>query len=206
MGIYGKYIFPRLMDWGLGSTECSSHRRSVLARAKGSVLEIGFGTGLNLSHYPDAVRALTAIDSERLLPERARKRADAVGFPVEMMLLDASRTLPFGDCSFDFVVSTWTLCSIENAREALSEVKRVLKPDGEFIFLEHGRSDDPRLARLQDLLNPLQRMVGRGCNLNRRIDRCIITSGFEIVEVERFVMPRTPRILGEMYRGVARPA
>jgi ubiquinone/menaquinone biosynthesis C-methylase UbiE len=120
------------------------------------------------------------------------------------MQLDAQGRLPFEDQSFDSVVTTLTLCSIENTEPALAEIRRVLKPDGKFIFWEHGRSDDATVARRQDRFNPLQRIIGAGCNMNRKIDDLISAAGFEITTLDRFLMPKTPRILAEMYRGIAR--
>jgi ubiquinone/menaquinone biosynthesis C-methylase UbiE len=167
------------------------------------VLEIGFGTGLNLPFYPNQVSRLTAIDTERMLPNRVASRIAAARFPVEQFQLDAGEHLPFEDDSFDGVVTTFTLCSISDVRSALSEIRRVLKPGGRYAFLEHGRSDDRRVARWQDRFNPIQKFVGRGCNLNRSIDRLAQEAGFEVIRLERYLMPDTPRVLGEMYRGVA---
>ena len=123
--------------------------------------------------------------------------------PVEQVQLAASGRLPFEDDSFDTVVTTFTLCSIADVGAALSEMKRVMKRDGRFIFLEHGRSEDARTARLQDRLNPLQKIIGCGCNMNRPIDRIIERSGFDLERLDRFLMPHTPRVLGAMYRGTA---
>src|SRR5205085_83291 len=125
--------------------------------------------------------------------------------PVVKMQLDAQGQLPFDDHSFDSVVSTLTLCSIADTAPALAEIRRVLKLDGRFIFFEHGRSDDPDVARRQDRFNPLQKIVGVGCNMNRRIDALIAAGGFEIAELDRFLLPETPRLLAEMYRGIAVP-
>ena len=125
--------------------------------------------------------------------------------PIEQFKLDASGRLPFEDGSFDSVVTTFTLCSIQDVASALSEMRRVLRADGRYIFLEHGRSDDPRTAKRQDRFNPIQRIVGDGCNVNRSIDSLIRGSGFEIEKLDRFLMPETPRMFGEMYRGTAKP-
>jgi ubiquinone/menaquinone biosynthesis C-methylase UbiE len=114
--------------------------------------------------------------------------------------------LPFENGRFDCVVSTWTLCSIRDINAALREVRRVLKPGGRLVFLEHGRSDDPRTAVWQDRVTPLQRLVACGCHLNRRIDVLIEESGLKIERVDRYVLEGVPRIAGEMYRGVARAA
>jgi ubiquinone/menaquinone biosynthesis C-methylase UbiE len=181
-------------------------RSEALAPARGHVLEIGFGTGLNLSHYPSSVTRLTVIEPRAALEDRVRRRIARAPMPVERFQLDASGRLPFEDGSFDSVVTTFTLCSIADVSSALSEIRRVLKAEGRYIFLEHGRSDDPRVAKRQDRFNPIQRIVGDGCNLNRAIDRLIREGGFEIEKLDRFVMPDTPKMLGEMYRGIARGA
>jgi ubiquinone/menaquinone biosynthesis C-methylase UbiE len=205
MGFYSKHIFPRLMDWGLGSRIVARERRAALDPARGNVLEIGFGTGLNLPHYPPAVTKLTVIDPNPMLPDRVARRISEAKMPVEQLTLDASGRLPFEDASFDSVVSTFTLCSIDDLAAALREIRRVLRPEGLFLFLEHGRSDDPRVAKRQDFLNPLQKIVGCGCNMNRAIGDLIRQGGFRIVKLDRYVMPDTPRLLGELYRGIAHP-
>jgi ubiquinone/menaquinone biosynthesis C-methylase UbiE len=204
MGLYSKYIFPRLLECLLGSRLIQKQRRVALAPARGNTLEIGFGTGLSLPHYPDTVTRLTVIDSERVLEELVEKRISQSRVPVEKIHLDASRCLPFDDDSFDSVVTTFTLCTIHDVGAALAEARRVLVPGGRFIFLEHGRSDDPRTARFQDLLNPIQNLISCGCNLNRKIDHLVREAGFEITSLDRFVLPATPRILAEIYRGAAR--
>jgi SAM-dependent methyltransferase len=204
MGIYSRHIFPRVLDWSLNNAMMREQRREALSSLEGHVLEIGFGTGLNLPQYPHRVTRLTAIDNERMLPKRVSERIARARFPVEIFQLDAGGRLPFEDDSFDGVASTLTLCSITDIASALAEIRRVLKPAGLFLFLEHGRSDDPKVARRQDLLNPIQRFVGRGCNLNRRIDQLIKAAGLNIVRLDRFLLPDTPRLLGEIYRGVAR--
>jgi len=203
MGLYSKHIFPRILDWSLNNAMMREQRREALAPLGGHVLEIGFGTALNLPHYPAQVTRLTAIDNEQMLRKRVAQRIIHARFPVEIFQLDAGGRLPFEADSFDGVASTLTLCSIPEVASALAEIRRVLKPTGSFVFLEHGRSDDPKVARSQDRFNPIQKFVGRGCNLNRRIDQLIKASGLNLVKLDRFLLPDTPRLLGEMYRGVA---
>ena len=204
MGIYTTYFFPRLLDWALGSPEANEQRQLTLANAKGNVLEIGFGTGLNLRYYPESVTRLVALDSENFRPEVVQKRIAKACMPVEQVQLDAGGKLPFAEASFETVVTTWTLCSIVHVDAALVEMKRVLKPDGALLFCEHGRSDEAKTAAWQDRLNPLQKIIGCGCNMNRAMDVLITKAGFAIVTLDRFVMPNSPRILGETYRGIAR--
>jgi ubiquinone/menaquinone biosynthesis C-methylase UbiE len=204
MGIYSKHIFPHILEWSLGTPEIGNYRRSTLAAARGETLEVGFGTGLNLPHYPETVTKLTAIDSENILQRRVERRIAESSIPVIRLQLDASGRMPFDDQRFDTIVTTMTLCSIADVAPALSEIARVMKPGGQYLFLEHGRSDDPSIARRQDRFNPLQRMIAAGCNINRSIDRLIKSAGFEIMSLDRFLMPNAPRIMAEMYRGVAR--
>jgi ubiquinone/menaquinone biosynthesis C-methylase UbiE len=203
VGIYSKYIFPYLIEWSLGTLEMSNLRRSALAAARGETLEVGFGTGLNLPHYPDTVTKLTVIDSESMLTSRVERRIAQSPIPVSRQRLDASRRMPFPDRSFDTIVTTMTLCSIADLASALSEIGRVMKPGGRFVFLEHGRSDDRSIAHRQDRFNPIQRIIAAGCNINRPIDRLIKSAGFEIMSLDRFQMPNAPRIMAEMYFGIA---
>lgn len=180
-----------------------SYRRSALLIARGETLEIGFGTGLNLPHYPKSVLQITGVDTENMMQPWILKRIAASAIPVTRMQIDACRGLPFDERSFDTIVTTMTLCTIADIEPALLEIRRVMRPHGQFIFLEHGRSDDPSVARFQDLFNPIQRIIAAGCNLNRPIDRMIKAAGFEIKSLDRFCMPTAPRIMAEMYRGVA---
>lgn len=203
MGFYAQHIFPRLMDWGMKRRLFQEERAQALAPVHGDVLEIGFGTGLNLPHYPALIARLTAVDPMQALPERVAERCRAVSFPVQFVPVTAE-TLPFDDGRFDCAVSTWTLCTIPDPIAALHEVKRVLKPGGLFLFTEHGRSDDRRIAVWQDRLNPLQNVVACGCNLNRRIDHLIQAAGLTLDRLDRFELPGVPRVAGTMYRGQAR--
>jgi ubiquinone/menaquinone biosynthesis C-methylase UbiE len=204
MGIYGRHIFPRLMDWVMSGQAFQQLRADLLKDARGDVLEIGFGTGLNLPHYPPTISRLSAVDPANLLPGRVRERMTTVSFPVRTSHLSAE-TLPYPDQHFDTIVSTWTLCTIPEPVQALREINRVLKPAGTFLFLEHGRSDDRAIATWQDRLNPIQNVIGCGCNLNRPIDQLIARAGLRIADLDRFLLPNVPRLGGEMYRGAATP-
>jgi ubiquinone/menaquinone biosynthesis C-methylase UbiE len=204
VGFYARSIFPFFLDWLLGTPEFGRYRRESLAAARGKTLEIGLGTGLNLPYYPASVEKLWGLDVERMLPDRVAQRVASAPMPVEIIHLDAQGRLPFADRTFDTVVTTLTLCSIPDPSLALAEMRRVLKDEGDYLFFEHGRSDDEAIARRQDRVNPLQRIVGAGCNLNRPIDQLIRDAGFKIIRLDRFLMPKTPRSLAEMYRGAAR--
>lgn len=193
------------MDWVMSGEEFTRLRSGLLTEVRGDVLEIGFGTGLNLPHYPRNVSELSIVDPVHLLNRRVAARVATAPFPVHIHYVDAE-SLPFFDQQFDCVVSTWTLCTIPDPVEALREVRRVLKANGVLLFLEHGRSEDTRVATWQDRLNPLQNIIGCGCNLNRRIDRLIEQSGLNIARLDRFRMPKVPRIGAEMYQGRAVPS
>lgn len=204
MELYSRHIFPRLMDWVMSSEAFRRLRADLLQDVRGEVLEIGFGTGLNLAHYPPSISNLSVVDPAELLPHRVSERIATASFPVRTTQVTAE-ALPYPDQQFDRVVSTWTLCTIPDPVQALREVARVLKPEGTLLFLEHGRSDDQTIAAWQDRLNPIQNVVGCGCHLNRPIDQLIAQAGLRIAHLDRFLLPDVPRIAGEMYRGRATP-
>ncbi len=203
MGWYATTVFPRLMEWALGSEACTQERRKTLTDARGEVLEIGFGTGLNLPHYPrTGITNLTIVDPAELLPTRVQERVAQAPFAVIHARLDAER-LPFDDARFDTVVSTWTLCSIPDPVAALREIRRVLRPTGTFHFLEHGLSRRPLVARLQHLWNPIQKVIACGCNVDRPIDHIVAASGLVTTSLERFEIAGELPIMAAMYRGTA---
>lgn len=181
---YARFIFPRLCDVMLGLPAVARHRRELLAQADGNVLEIGFGTGLNLPCYPQSVRRLTTVDPNPGMSRLAQKRIRETGIAVDQRHL-GSEQLPFADDTFDCVVSTFTLCSIADVSRALSEVQRVLKRGGRLLFLEHGLSPEPRVQKWQRRLNWLEGHLADGCRLDR-------------VEI-----PRAPKTHGYLYRGEA---
>lgn len=201
---YERRIFPHMLEFAM--RQLSELRAPTLAEAHGEVLEIGFGTGLNLPHYPASVTRLATADPMEALPERVRGRIDAASFPVEVHHLPADRTLPFDVGRFDCVTMTWTLCTIADPVAAVREMRRVLKPGGKLLFIEHGRSDDERVARWQDRWNPIQNVIACGCNVNRKIDALVEQGGFRLAALERFVADGAPRMFAEMYRGAASPA
>ncbi len=202
MGIYSRYVFPRLCDWAMREPRFGSLRREVLVQADGDILEIGFGTGLNLEHYPEHVRRLTAVDPGAGMTRLGRRRIDGSCIDVNLVVQSAE-DLPFDDGRFDCVVSTWTLCSIKHGRQALEEIGRVLKPGGRDVFLEHGLSDEIGIQRWQRRLSPLQKWFAGGCRLDLDITALVGGGPFREVSVERFLLEGTSRIVGSMYRGVA---
>ena len=192
----------RLLD--LAMRQMNDLRPEALSEARGEVLEVGFGTGLNLAYYPARVTSLTALDPNATdgLPAVA-ERLSAAPFAVEQCRLRADGELPFDTGRFDTVVTTWTLCSIPDPERALQEMRRVLKPGGHYLFMEHGRASVESTARWQDRINPLWRRLSDGCNVNRSIDRIVEGSGFELDHLERF-RHRGPAVFAHMYRGCAR--
>jgi ubiquinone/menaquinone biosynthesis C-methylase UbiE len=202
MGLYTRWIFPWLCDRAMRDPRLADLRRETLAGVGGDVLEIGFGTGLNLPHYPGHLRRITAVDPNPGMSPRALRRIDESGIAVDRRLL-RGEDLPFPDGSFDCVVSTWTLCSIPDVGRAVSEAHRVLRSRGQFVFIEHGLNEDPRIQRWQRRLNPLQRLVGAGCRLDLDVPAVLRDQPFAAVEVQQFTLDRVPRTHGTMYRGVA---
>lgn len=199
---YAQAIFPRLCDLALKSAAVARQRRELLARAGGEVLEIGLGTGLNLAHYPPAVRQITAIDPNAGMHRLARQRIRRSGIAVKLCLL-RGEALPFADATFDCVVSTFTLCSIAGVEQALAEVFRVLKPGGRFLFLEHGLSPDPGVQKWQRRLNGLEQRLADGCHLDRDIRRLVAGVPFTVIEHAEFYLEQTPPTHGYLYRGTA---
>jgi ubiquinone/menaquinone biosynthesis C-methylase UbiE len=202
VGLYAQVVFPRLCDLILGRPCVARQRRALLAHARGNILEIGFGTGLNLACYPEHVRRITTIDPSAGMHRLARSRIRRAGIEVDARQLSSER-LPFADHTFDCVVSTFTLCSIEDVEKALSEAYRVLKSSGRFLFLEHGLSPDAAVQRWQRRLNWLEMKLADGCRLDRDMLALITGQPFSAIEMDSFYLERTPRTHGYLYRGVA---
>jgi len=201
MGIYSRLIFPRLLELSMSSESMTSYRQQLLKEVRGDVLEIGFGTGLNLPHYPETVTSLTTVDPNEGMDMIAQKRIDQSPIPVTNKVL-SGENLPMDDASFDNIVCTWTLCSIPSVEKALSEAYRVLKPGGKFFFIEHGLSNEPNIQTWQNRITPVQKVVADGCHLNRKMDE-IVNNIFDEVMVEEFYADDLPKIMGYFYRGVA---
>ena len=202
MGIYSQVIFPRLCDLLLGRPFVTQRRRELLAHATGDVLEIGFGTGLNLPHYPAQVRRITTVDPNEGMHRLAQQRVRRSGIEVDQRVL-GSEELPFGDGTFDCVVSTFTLCSIEQVSQALSEVYRVLRRRGRLLFLEHGLSPEPNIQKWQRRLNWLQMRLADGCHLDRNMRELVGSCPYSSLEIEEFYLEKMPRTHGYVYRGIA---
>jgi ubiquinone/menaquinone biosynthesis C-methylase UbiE len=176
-------------------------RARVAAGLAGEVLEVGFGSGLNVPHYPPAVTQVVAVDPATAGRRLAAGRVAACDVPVKYVGLDG-QDLPLPPESVDHVLITWTLCSIPNAERALGEIRRVLRPGGVLHFVEHGRSPDSAVARWQDRLTPLNRRVAGGCRLNRPIGQLVADAGLDVTEMENYYV-HGPRIFGYTFEGVA---
>lgn len=202
MNPYYRFILPRLLDWMMSDASLSQYRQEVLANVKGRTLEIGFGTGLNLPYYPKSIPKLITVDANPGMNALAAKRIQASDIVVENHVL-SGENLPFENQSFDTVVSTWTLCSIANVEQALKEIYRVLKPGGQYLFVEHGLSHDPQMQVWQNRLTPIQKVIGDGCHLNRDIRR-LIENQFSQVTIEEFQGDNSLlEIVAHQYKGMA---
>lgn len=203
MSLYHHYVFPYLLDLAMASPALRKPRQRTLASACGRILEIGFGTGRNLQHYPPSVTRIEAIDPDLDLDRLSQPRIRHASIAVDFHHLDAEH-LPFAQDSFDTVVSTMTLCSIPDVGHALREIHRVLKPGGQFLFLEHGRSPDPGVARWQDRINPHWMPLAGGCHLNRPIRELVEHAGLVPAAVMNYYLRKSPRFVGYMTEGAAR--
>lgn len=204
MSLYERWILPVLLDASMRQQRLARYRRELIPSARGRVLEIGIGSGLNLAIYGERVDLLVGLDpSERLLSMANRRAAEA---GVRTTLLQGTAThIPLGDATVDTAVLTWTLCSIPDPEPALREIRRVLAPAGALLFVEHGLSPEPAVGRWQHRLTPIWRHLAGGCHLDRKIDALIRLAGFELVEL-RTAYASGPRPMTYMYEGCARPA
>jgi ubiquinone/menaquinone biosynthesis C-methylase UbiE len=203
MSFYTDHVVPHLIQAAMRQEKLAVYRHRLLSLAEGRVLEIGVGSGLNLPHYPGKVMEVIGLDPSAKLLSMAEKAA--VGNPVPVELLRGSaEAIPMEDESVDTLVTTWTLCSIPDVMRALSEMRRILRPNGTLLFVEHGRAPDPQVRRWQDRLTPLWRRIGGGCHLNRAIAQLIDDAGFRIERMDTSYM-KGPRPLTFMYEGAARP-
>lgn len=202
MGFYSRVIFPRFYDCIADKSFWAKYRQQQLANAEGEILEIGVGTGLNLPNYPPSVRKITTADPNPGMNKRLQRRIDQTGIEVDKRII-GSESLPFDEATFDCVVSTMTLCSIPDVKQAMSELFRVLKPGGRILFLEHGVCPEPKVAKWQRRLNWVHRRFADGCILTLDVKELLSTQPFSSVEIDNFYMEKTPRTHGYMYRGIA---
>jgi len=202
MAIYRERVLPRIINFACGMKTSNPLRERVCEGLHGRVVEIGFGSGLNVPFYPDTVTSVSAVEPADLAWKLAQKRLAASKIDVERAGLDG-QSLPFEDDTFDAAVSTWTLCTIPDANAALLEVRRVLKPGGTLHFVEHGLAPDEKVQKWQNRLNGLQNKVFGGCNLNRPIVSLITDAGFTIKDVDVFYEKGAPKTVAADSLGVA---
>jgi ubiquinone/menaquinone biosynthesis C-methylase UbiE len=204
MGFYQRHVLPCLTHLAMSQSQLLPFRQHIVGAAEGRVLEIGVGSGLNFPLYGSAVRSVIGLEPSAELLRMARPRARAASVPVS--LLDGSaEAIPLDGASIDTVVTTWTLCTIPNASLALAEMRRVLRPGGALLFVEHGRAPEPGVARWQDRIDPYWSYLAGGCHLNRKMDDLVTASGFRIEALHNSRLPG-PRTHTYFYEGRARPA
>jgi len=202
MGVYGEQVLPRLVNVVCNMKATVPQRRRVCAGLAGDVIEIGFGSGLNVAHYPAAVHEVFAIEPSDVAWRLARDRVAASPVPVHRSGLDG-QSLPFPDDRFDAALSTWTMCTIPDIGAALRELRRVLKPGGTLHFVEHGLAPDERVRRWQHRLDPLQQRLAGGCHLTRPTVDLLTDAGFTIREVDVYYEEGSPKVVGAHTLGVA---
>jgi ubiquinone/menaquinone biosynthesis C-methylase UbiE len=201
-GFYSRRVFPWLNDRLCADPKLERIRSEALAGARGRTIEIGFGSGLNLRHYPAAVTSLVAVEPNPGMSDRAAPRLRESRIPVEVVAGTAER-IALPDREFDTAVSVLTLCSVADPSLVLSQLRRVLRDDGRLLVLEHGLAEDEAVARWQNRLNGMQKVMACGCNLNRPVVRMLQTNGFRFETVQQFYAPKMPRTHGWVTVGTA---
>jgi ubiquinone/menaquinone biosynthesis C-methylase UbiE len=202
MGLYREQVLPRIVNAACGLKAVDPLRSRVCEGLEGDVVELGFGSGLNVPFYPATVTRVSAVEPADVGWKLADKRLRGTSVPVERAGLDG-QSLPLADNSYDAALSTWTLCTIPDVAAALAEVRRVLKPGGTLHFLEHGLAPDESVRRWQHRLEPLQKRMFGGCHLTRPIAGLLTSAGFEITELDVFYEEATPKFLGADSLGTA---
>jgi len=203
VGFYARRVLPRIIDLVMRNNETARLRTACIPQARGEVLEVGIGSGLNLPFYSSEVKRVRGVDPSLELQRMARERAASLPVNVDFLSQSAEEPLPLPSGSMDTIVMRWTLCSIANAPNALEQMKRVLKPTGHLIFVEHGRAPDRGVAVWQDRLTPTWKRIGGGCHLNRKVDEIITKAGFQITDLRMFYLSG-PRPMTYTYQGLAR--
>lgn len=200
MNPYKKYILPKLLDRAMSAAEIEKIRPEVIKGASGIVLEIGFGSGLNLPFYQN-VSKLYALEPSKELLEVAKARTSSISFPIEFLTTGAEH-IPLPDKSMDTVVSTWTLCSVEDPEKVLKEISRVLRPGGSFVFIDHGSSPNKFIRFIQNISTPFSKHLTGNCHLNRNIEKLITNAGFDIQNLKKFHEKWKPLMYN--YKGIGK--
>jgi len=205
MNLWEEYVVPPLVSLMCGAKPIRYQRAKVVPKARGEVLEVGFGSGHNLPHYnADNVSRIFALEPSAGMRKRAADVVAASSIPVEFLDLPGEE-IPLEDKAVDTVLITYTMCTIPDVMKALAGMKRVLKPDGEMIFCEHGLAPDEKTQRLQRRIEPFWKPFGGGCHLTRKIPDLVNDAGFEITDLEQMFLPSTPSFAGYNYWGTAKP-
>ena len=203
MGLYNKYILPKFINCACGSKPINYQRDKLVPYAKGVVLDIGIGSGLNIPFYNKSnINHLYGLDPSPELLEIAKKVAKTNKLEIEFLECGAE-SIPLPNNSIDTIVITYTMCTIPDISLSSAEMLRVLKPNGRLLFCEHGLAPDKRVAKWQKIINPVWNKIAGGCNLNRDIPKLIESSGLKILEIEEMYLPSTPKFAGYNYWGVA---
>ncbi len=203
MRLYERHVLPRLVDLSMRQQRLVDYRRATISAARGTVVEIGVGSGRNLSLYGTPVDHVFALDPSPELLTMAESQLEEARRPVTLLRASAEE-LPVPDHSVDTIVPTWTLCTIRDPIKALREMRRTLKPDGRLLFIEHGLAPEPRVQNWQNWLTPCWRRLGGGCHLNRKMDDLIRAGGFRIAEISTGYI-KGPKPMTFMYQGCATP-
>ncbi len=204
-GLYDRFVLPRLIEWACSYDSIAEQRQIVVPKATGTVLEIGIGSGLNLPFYDRSkVKNIIGIDPGEGILKLGHERFSNMDIPLEI-LAESAENMPLETGSVDTVLLTWAGCSIPDIQTALAEMRRVLKPGGQLVFCEHGRSSDPAVARRQDWLNKVWPYFAGGCNVNRDFEALIKGAGFNIKELDTFYAMKSPKAVTFHYRGIALP-
>jgi ubiquinone/menaquinone biosynthesis C-methylase UbiE len=205
MGIYERYVLPRMIDLACGQEPIAKQRQKVVPQASGRVLEVGMGSGLNLPHYdPAKVEFVWGLEPSEGMRVRAQPRLAQAPFEVKWLDLPGEE-IPLEDASADTVLLTYTLCTIADFRTALAQMRRVLKPGGKLLFSEHGAAPDTGVRKWQDRINPIWKKLAGGCNINRDVPAALEQAGFKIHELDSLYLPKTPKIAAFQYWGYATP-
>lgn len=204
MGVWSEQVVPRVTRLALATPEHRQARQRVCAGLSGQVVEVGFGAGLNVPHYPASVREVVAVEPSDVAWSLSAALRDAAPVPVRRAGLDGQR-LPFDDGTFDAALSTWTMCTIPDATQALRELARVLRPGGRLFLVEHGAAPDAGVLRAQRRWDPVQRRLFAGCHVSRPIEQLLADAGWR-PDLQRYYAPGTPRLFGSTYEGSATPA
>jgi len=203
MGFYDNHILPRVLDFAMKRSTLVEQREWVMKQVRGQILEVGFGSGMNLPYYPREVRTLSAIEPSTAMRDRAMKRVEKSGRTVSLIARGIDKKQFFSDGSFDTIVSTWTMCTIGDPAAALKEIYRLLKRGGRFVFVEHGLAPDRDVVKWQKRFNGFTQKWGGGCHLDRDIEAILRGSKLSIDKLDKFYLPSGLRAGAYTYRGIA---